>query len=76
MQSISIKHILVNYIQYLVIYYLLSINCLLIVIVTINIDYNKKLSNLIKIYINNIKYNSNNNSFIFKLLILLYLFKG
>lgn len=76
MQLISIKHILVNYNQYLVIYYLLSINCLLIVIVTINIDYNKKLSNLIKIYINNIKYSSNNNSFIFKLLILLYLFKS
>lgn len=76
MQSISIKHILVNYIQYLVIYYLLSTNCLLIVIVTININYNKKLSNLIKIYINNIKYSGNNNSFIFKLLILLYLFKG
>lgn len=68
-----IKYILASYIQllikltYLAIYYRLSASYLSIIIVTINIYYGRELSNLATIYINNIKYNKQNNNFIFKL---------
>lgn len=52
---------------YLAIYYLLSINQFFAT--TINIGYNRKLSNLGKIYINKVKYSNCNDSFIFKLII-------
>lgn len=47
----------------------MSIRLLLLITITIIISYGKKLSNLVKNYINKVKYNNYNNSFTFKLAI-------
>lgn len=63
--------IIYNYLQDSISSNLLFFICKLAVlaIITTSISYNKKLSNLVKTYINNIKYSNYNNSFIFKLTI-------
>lgn len=54
---------------YLLVYQFSSGNHLPATIFTTSISYSKKLSNLVKIYTEDIKYYGCNNSFIFKLAI-------
>lgn len=67
--------IIADYIQpsikpvYLVIYYFSSTKHLFAITITTSIEYDRKLSNLAKIYTDKRKYNSYNDSFIFKLVI-------
>lgn len=54
---------------YPAIYHFLFTSQLIAAMVTINISYSKKLSNLVKIYIKNAKYSGYNDNFRFKLAI-------